>query len=272
MDILSLWRPILEILILWSFVYLLFRLFQGTRAVQVLMGLTVFVFIFLIAKLLGLQSINWVMEKLLAIGVIAILIIFQPELRRALARLGQNTMLSSLLKEGGPLDEIVDACQMLSEKRIGALIAIQREIGLKNFTESGVPVDAKVSSELLMTIFHPKSPMHDGGVVIIGDRIASCASLFPLTQNASISKMLGTRHRAGIGLTEETDAVTLIVSEETGKIALSVYGKLTKDLDVDGVKRILKSLFKSNSDRFSLFNLWRTFRDGNELVHKKSST
>jgi len=271
-SILGLWRPLLEIVIIWWVIYALFRLVQGTRAVQVLMGLIVIALVFQMAKLMDLVNITWVMEKLLAIGVIALLIIFQPELRRALARVGQNAMMRSSLKEGGLLDEIINACDLMSKKRIGGLIAIQGEMGLRNYIESGINLNAEVSSELLLSIFNPKSPLHDGGVIIIGDRIVSSGSLFPLTQNVKISKMLGTRHRAAIGLTEETDAVTIVVSEETGGISVSVHGKLTRDLDADGLRRVLTSLFKSGSERFSFLNLWRGFKSEDKLAYRKSGS
>ncbi|MBI4971115.1 MAG: TIGR00159 family protein [Candidatus Omnitrophica bacterium] len=268
-----LWKPILEVIIIWWVIYALFRLIQGTRAVQVLMGVIFFALMFQLTRLMGLQTINWVMGKLLAIGVIALLIIFQPELRRALARVGQNTMLRSFLKEGGILDEVVRACEVMSKKKVGALIAVEREVGLKNYVESGIAIDAQVTSELLLSIFFPKSPLHDGGVIIVGDRIASSGSLFPLTQNVNISKSLGTRHRAAIGLTEETDAVSIVVSEETGGISVSVYGKLTRDLDGEGLKRVLKGLFKSKGkEKFSFTGLWRGFKNEGEVADRQSGT
>lgn len=271
--ILSFWKPALEILIIWWVIYALFRLIQGTRAVQVMMGVILFALAFQLSRILGLQTINWVMGKLLAIGVIALLIIFQPELRRALARLGQNTMIKSFFKEGGIMDEVVKACEVMSRKKIGALIAIEREVGLKNYVESGISIDAQVTSELLLSIFYPKSPLHDGGIILVGDRIASCGSLFPLTQNVNISKSLGTRHRAAIGLTEETDAVSIVVSEETGGISVSVFGKLTRDLDGDGLRRVLKNLFKSpEGERFPFLWLWRGSKSEDQLAEGESRT
>ncbi|MBI4397879.1 MAG: TIGR00159 family protein [Candidatus Omnitrophica bacterium] len=268
--IFSFWKPILEILIIWWVLYALFRLIQGTRAVQVMMGVILFALMFYLVRFIGLETINWVMEKLLAIGVIALLIIFQPELRRVLARMGQNTLLRTFFQEGGIMDEVVKACEVMSKKKIGALIAIEREVGLKNYVESGVLIDAKVSSELILSIFFPKSPLHDGGIIIVEDKIASCGSLFPLTQNVNISKTLGTRHRAAIGLTEETDAVSIVVSEETGGISVSVYGKLTRDLDAEGLRRVLKSLFKSNEkERFSFLGLWRGIKNEGEPANKQ---
>ena len=242
--VLSLWRPVLEILFIWVLLYSFIRFFQGTRAVQVLLGLLVMAIIFNIAKVLELQTINWVLTKLFAVGVVAFLIIFQPELRRALARIGQNTMFGSFLKRGGTLDEVVHACEELARSRRGALIAIEREVGLGNYIESGLAVDAKVSAELLITLFFQNTPTHDGGVILQGERIAACGSLFPLSQNAQLSRALGTRHRAAVGLTEETDAVCIAVSEETGVISVAVFGKLTRDLDGEALRRVLTSLFR----------------------------
>jgi len=234
----------LEILFIWGLIYYLIRFFQGTRAIQVFMGLVIIAVIFNIAKILELNTINWVLTKLFAVGVVAFLIIFQPELRRALARIGQNTFRGGFLKKGGPVDELIQACEYFSRHRIGALIAIERDIGLKNYIESGILLDAEVSQELLITLFTPNTPTHDGGLIIVGDRITSCGSLFPLTQSQDLPRVLGTRHRAAVGLTEETDAVCVIVSEETGQISVAAQGKLTRDLDSEGLRKILIHLFK----------------------------
>ncbi len=239
-----LWKAVLEISFIWVLIYFMIRFLQGTRAVQVLTGLIILVIIFNVAKILELSTINWVLTKLFAVGVLAFLILFQPELRRGLARIGQNTIFNPFLKKGGTVDEVGEACQRMSKMKRGALIAIEREAGLKNYIESGISLDAKISAELLITIFATNTPTHDGAVVIEGDRISSAGSLFPLSQNPTISRSLGTRHRAAIGLTEETDAVVVVVSEETGAISVSVYGKLTRDLDEEGLKRVLKSLFR----------------------------
>ena len=244
MDVLVLWKSVLEVGFIWVLIYSVIRFFQGTRAVQVLIGLLILVVLFNVAKILELSTVNWVLTKLFAVGVLAFLILFQPELRRGLARIGQNTMVNSLLKKGGTVDEVVEACSRMARMKRGALIAIQRDVGLRNYVESGISLDAKISSELLITIFATHTPTHDGAVIIEGDRMASAASLFPLSQNPSLAPSIGTRHRAAIGLTEETDAVCIVVSEETGAISVSVYGKLTRDLDEDGLKRVLKSLFR----------------------------
>lgn len=263
-SLLLIWRPILEILFIWFLLFGLIRFFQGTRAMQVLLGLMILAGIFNFAKWLDLHVVNWVLTKLFAVGVVALLIIFQPELRRALARIGQNTFRGAFLKKGGTVDEVVQACEHLSRNRIGALLAIERDMGLKNYIESGIAMDAKISAELLITIFLPTTPIHDGGVIIVGDRLASCGSLFPLSQNTEISRTLGTRHRAAIGLTEENDAVCVIVSEETGAISVSVHGKLTRDLESEGLKRVLLSLFRTTETRKTLNDFiqanWKAFK------------
>ncbi|MCB9799459.1 MAG: TIGR00159 family protein [Candidatus Omnitrophica bacterium] len=263
--LLSFWRPLLEICFIWFLFFYLIRFFQGTRAMQVLMGLVMLAVVFNIAKILGLDTINWVLTKLFAVGVVAFLIIFQPELRRGLARIGQNTLLSSYLKKGGTVDELIQACEYLARHKIGALIAIERDIGLKNYIESGMTIDAKVGQELLITLFSPNTPTHDGGVIIVGERIASCGSLFPLSQNSDTFRFLGTRHRAAVGLTEENDAVCVVVSEETGNISVAVHGKLTKNLDSTGLKKVLMNLFRPPHSKLSAREFieknWKNLRE-----------
>ncbi len=269
MDLLfMIWRPLLEIFFIWILIYYLIRFFQGTRAIQVLMGLIILAVIFNIAKVLQLNTINWVLTKLFTVGIVAFLIIFQPELRRALARIGQNTLFGGFLKKGGTVDELVQACEHLARNRVGALIAIERDVGLKNYIESGIRLDSKVSEELLITLFAPNTPTHDGGVIIVGDRVAACGSLFPLSQNMELSRALGTRHRAAVGLTEETDAVCVIVSEETGGISVAAQGQLTRSLDHEGLKNVLMGLFKPEQNKSALKEFieknWRFFRERNQ--------
>ncbi len=254
----------LEILFIWTLVYYMIRFLEGTRAIQVLVGLIVLAVIFNIAKYLELQSINWVLTKLFAVGVVAFLIIFQPELRRGLARVGQNTLAGGIFKKGGTLDELVQACEHMARNKVGGLIAIEREVGLKNYIETGILLDAKMSTELLITLFSQNTPTHDGGLIIQGDRIAACGSLFPLSQNMDIARSLGTRHRAAMGLTEDSDAVCVVVSEETGNISVSVYGKLNRASDGEELRRILTSLFKPVEPKKNLKDIfersWRAFR------------
>jgi len=259
------WRPLLEIFFIWILAFYLMRFFQGTRAMQVMMGLIILAVIFNIAKVLDLNTIHWVLTKLFAVGVVAILIIFQPELRRALARIGQNTFAGGILKKGGAVDELVQACATLSRNRIGALIAIERDVGLKNYIESGITLDSKISQELLITLFAPNTPTHDGGIILVGDRVASCGCLFPLSQNTELARSLGTRHRAALGLTEETDAVCVVVSEETGGISVAVQGKLTRDLDSEGLTKVLMGLFRPVESKKTIKEFieknWRIFRE-----------
>ncbi len=254
------WRPALEILIIWAVVYSMLRLIQGTRAVQVLAGLILFALVFQIAKSLGLTTINWVFTKLFAFGMIALLILFQPELRRALARIGQTTIWRGFLQKGGLFDEVIEACESMSRSKTGALIIIEREVGLKNYIETGVMVDALISKEMIQTVFSKGTPLHDGAMIMQEGRMASCGSLLPLTQNPQVSKTMGTRHRAAIGLTEETDAVAIVVSEETGNISVSVYGKLTQDLDGENLRRVLRSLFVPEEPKGFVYNVLKSLK------------
>ncbi|MEE9499954.1 MAG: diadenylate cyclase CdaA [Candidatus Omnitrophota bacterium] len=244
---------LLEIAMLWFVFYILLLFVKDTRAVQVLKGIIIIIVIFLITKELQLETINWILGRLFTISVIAFLIIFQPELRRGLARIGQFGMFSG---QQQALDEIVKSAFILSKKKIGALIAIEREIGLRPYIESGVTVDSHVTSELLNTIFTPNTPLHDGGIVVQGSIIAAAGCLFPLTQSPHVSSSLGTRHRAAMGLSEETDAVLVVVSEETGDISISVNGKLTRHLDEKEFGHILSNIFRPKRSRKSIFGFW----------------
>ncbi|MBN3038920.1 MAG: diadenylate cyclase CdaA [Candidatus Omnitrophica bacterium] len=237
------WRPVLEIAILWFVFYQLFAFIKGTPAVQVIKGLILVLSLFFIslfiAQKLNLTIINWILPKLFAIFLISFLIIFQPELRRGLAQLGKSPILSLFLREERIIDEIMEAVYAMAKKKIGALIALEREIGLKPYIESGVSLDSKVSAELIGTIFMPHTPLHDGGIVIQNGRIIAAGCLFPLTENPKISKNLGTRHRAAVGLTDETDAFVVVVSEETGTVSLAREGKLSRDIDKESLSKAL---------------------------------
>ena len=243
----------LELIILWFVFYMLLLFIKGTRAVQVLKGIIIIVIIFLISKELRLETINQILAKLFTISVIAFVIIFQPELRRGLARIGQFGIFPG---QQQALDEIVKACLILSKKKIGALIAIEREIGLRPYVESGIKMDSHVTSELLNTIFTPNSPLHDGGVIMQGSVVAAAGCLLPLTQNPHVSTSLGTRHRAALGLSEETDAVCVIVSEETGDMSISVNGRLTRHIDEKEFGRVLNNIFKPRRAKKSVFDFW----------------
>jgi diadenylate cyclase len=245
----SVWKPILEIIILWYAYYLIFLFVKETRAFQVLKGLIILLIIIIItttflSQRLGLYTLNWLIEKFFAFLLLAFLIIFQPELRQGLARLGERGLRSAFAIEEHTIDDIVDASFVMSKKRIGAIIAIEREGTLKSYTDTGIVLDSRVSQELLINIFMPNTPLHDGGIIICGDRIVGAGCLFPLSDNPHISHTLGTRHRAAIGLTEETDAIVIVVSEETGAISIAINGRLTRDLDKEGLQRVLKNIFR----------------------------
>ena len=247
----NVWKIILEILMLWFIYYVVFLFVRGSRTVQLLKGLIIMALLLIIPQQLGLTTISWIITKVLPISVLALLIIFQPEMRRGLAQLGQ---FGALLKEKRVIDEIVKSAGILSKKKIGALIAIEREVGLRPYIESGVPIDSKVTSELINTIFMPNTPLHDGGIVIQGGTIVAAGCLFPLSQDPRLSKTMGTRHRAAIGLSEETDSITVVISEQTGAISVSIAGKLTRDLDKETLSKILSNLFDNQKQKRSIFD------------------
>lgn len=239
----SILKPIIEICILWFVFFKIMLFFEGTRAGQVWKGIFMLVVAFFLAQKLGLNTLDWILTKLFAISVVAIIVIFQPELRFGLARLGQPHLFWTGLKEE-EIDELirqlVAAVVFLSQRKIGALIAIEREMRLKTYVDSGVALDAKLTPEFLETIFTPLSPLHDGGVIVQGNKVAAASCLFPLAQNPYLSHTLGTRHRAAIGLSEETDAVMLIVSEQSGLISLTVGGRLMQGLSKEELAQNLR--------------------------------
>ncbi|MBF0619390.1 MAG: TIGR00159 family protein [Candidatus Omnitrophica bacterium] len=243
-------KPFCEIFLLWFVFYRILVFFQGTRAFQVLKGITYLVILFLITQLLGFDSLNWLLTKFFAIWIIAIVILFQQELRQGLARLGQGHLFNIFLEESevvAIIDELGQAAAKLSEQKTGCLIAIEREAKLKTYIDSGIPIDGLVSSEIVQTIFRHDSPMHDGGLVIRGQRILAAACLFPLSENQSLSKIIGTRHRAALGLTEQTDAVVLMVSEETGEISVACDGKFIPITGPERLQAVLKDLLFTHS-------------------------
>jgi diadenylate cyclase len=234
----------IEIAILWYVIYMILAFIKGTRTEQLLKGLVIIAAMFIIAHQLKLDAILWLMVRVFPLSVIALVIIFQPELRRGLARLGEFGMYQ---EEEGIIEEISQAAVYLSAKKIGALIAVEREAGLKTYIEGGVPIDGKVTKELIISIFSTKAPLHDGAVIIRHGRIVAAGCLLPLAQESNISKSLGTRHRAAIGLSEETDAVCVVVSEETGAVSISMNGKLMHNLPEETLIKLLKEMFYHSS-------------------------
>jgi diadenylate cyclase len=238
----SSWKAAFEILLLAAAIYYLLLLFRGTRGAAVLTG---FVILLLgvagVTQIFQLDVINWILGRFLTFLAIAVLVIFQPELRRALAQLGSQYPFSSSRLRFELIDVLVETARSLSQKRCGGLMAVEREIGFRGVAETGVTVEAKATSELLTTIFFPNTPLHDGGVVLRGDQIVAAACVFPLTQRQGLSASVGMRHRAAIGLTEETDAVVVVVSEETGEISVAHRGHLVQGLDPDGLREFLST-------------------------------
>ena len=239
---------IVDILVVAFIVYKLFTLVSGTRALQMMMGFVLLLLAAYTAQLLQLEALNQIFQAGQLVWVVAILIVFQPELRSALARLGRTPLLRIFdkVEESSPvIAEIVRAAVMLSEQKRGAIVALQREVGLMEYVESGKPLHAAVSAELLTTIFAPYTPLHDGAVIIDGNDIVAAACILPLTQFPVYDPDIGTRHRAAIGLSEETDALVVVVSEETGRISLAVGGRLEKSLSPEQLTERLQTLLRA---------------------------
>jgi diadenylate cyclase len=239
----NLWRQIVEILILTIGIYYVFRFIRGTRGAPVLIGFFVVLlgFVFL-SFLLQLTVLRYLLGAFSAIFVLAALVIFQPELRRMLAELGNLPLFATTHEERENIEVIIQSLERLSEVRIGAIIAIQQSINLQDAVESGIVVDCEATPEMLETIFFPNNAIHDGGVVMKGDRIAFAACIFPLTQRRDLPKSIGTRHRAAIGLTEETDAIVVVVSEETGAVSYAYKGQLVRGVTSEELRAFLTSM------------------------------
>jgi diadenylate cyclase len=241
---------LLEILVLSvAFSYILLFI-HGTRGAQVLSGLaTVFIALILLTYFFELDTLNWILQRSTVYIVFALLVIFQPEIRRALAELGRRHLFGGPVIEQSSVENLVNAASRLSEQKIGALIAVERDVGTRAIQETGVAIDSEVTPELLINIFYPRTPLHDGGVIIQNNRIVAAACVFPLSTRDEISRTLGTRHRAAIGITEETDAITIVVSEETGSISVAYRGRLRRGLDEDRLRRVLTSVLLSEKAR-----------------------
>src|ERR1700680_3213964 len=225
-------RAALDILIVATLIYYLLKLLRGTRAVQMLVGIALLVVFYRGAQWARLEMVKWLLTTLLPYFAIALIVLFQPEIRRALSRVGRNLSLMKYTSHNpkATYDDIVMAAEYFSQNRVGALMVVERQAGLRTYIESGIPLDAKLSYDLLVSIFRPGSPLHDGAVIIEGSRVAAAGCFLPLSLNPLISKQLGTRHRAGIGITEDSDAVVVLVSEETGSISLASGGAIDTNL------------------------------------------
>jgi diadenylate cyclase len=239
------WWDLLDLAIVSILIYEALKLIRGTRAVQMAVGSLLIVALFYLSRLAPLQTVNWLIRNMLVYVVFAAIVIFQSDIRRALAHFGQAPFFRYLNRQEAAdetIEEVIVAASMLAAQRTGAIVAIEREIGLRNYIESGIPLDATLTYDLLVTIFQPSSPLHDGAVVIQEERIAAAACFLPLTVNPRVSRELGTRHRAAIGLTEESDAVAVIVSEETGHIGLALNGHIDRNLTPDQLRDRLRPL------------------------------
>ena len=239
------WWDLIDIAIVSFLIYEFLKLIRGTRAVQMGVGSLLIVALFYVSRLAPLQTVNWLIRNMLVYMAFAAIVIFQGDIRRALAHFGQAPFFRYLNRQEAAdetIEEIVVAATMLSAQKVGAIVAVEREIGLRNYIESGIPLDATLTYDLLVTIFHPGSALHDGAVILQENRVAAAACFLPLTVNPRVSRELGTRHRAAIGLTEEGDAVAVIVSEETGKISLAIDGRIERQLSADDLRARLRSL------------------------------
>ncbi|MGM7637215.1 diadenylate cyclase CdaA [Bacillus sp. Hm123] len=254
---------ILDILLVWFVVYKLLMIIRGTKAVQLLKGIFVIVIIRSVSGLLGLDTLSWIMQQALTWGFLAVIIIFQPEVRRALEQLGRGRLFSRTMSQEDEdqlnmIDALVKSVGYMAKRRIGALISIERETGMNDYIETGIAMNSTISSELLINIFIPNTPLHDGAVVIQKNQIAAAGCYLPLSENPFISKELGTRHRAALGVSEVTDSITIVVSEETGAVSIAKNGDLYRDLSAEDFKKLLQhDLLTVEKSDFSNRWSWR---------------
>jgi len=238
------WQDVADILIVGFVVYRLLLLIQGTRAVAMLTGLIVLAAVYQGAQVFELYTVNWILDAAGNVILVLIVVVFQSDIRRMLTQVGTGPFFRGMqrLAQGQVIEELVRAVVQLAGRRIGALIVLAREVGLNEYMEGGTRLDAQVTKELIVSVFLPTSPLHDGAIVVHQGRIVAAGCFLPLTTNPNVSKTLGTRHRAAIGLTEETDAVVIVVSEEEGKISLVREGRITRDLDAGILRSTLQQL------------------------------
>ncbi|KAF6509280.1 hypothetical protein GS8_3332 [Geobacillus stearothermophilus] len=244
LPIVSYLLKVVDILVVWYVIYKLIMMIRGTKAIQLLKGIFLIILVRFVSNYLGLTTLQWLMDQAIIWGFLAIIIIFQPELRRALEQLGRGRLFTrNMVNEDEErmrmVEAIVKATEYMAKRRIGALISIERETGMNDYIETGIMLNAHVSSELLINIFIPNTPLHDGAVIIQKNQIAAAACYLPLSESPFISKELGTRHRAALGISEVTDSVTVVVSEETGAVSLTKNGELHRDLTIDEFRELL---------------------------------
>lgn len=250
------WQDFFDVLIVWFIIYRVLLIIRGTRAAQMLAGIAIIIFAYFAAKQLGLITLYWILNTFLSSIFLIIIIIFQRDIRRALTQVGQTTFAKSFENTAHSMEEVVKAARYMASRRTGALIILARETGLKDYIDSGHRVDAELSKELLISLFQTTSPLHDGAVIIRQGRILTAGCVLPLTKNPFINKKLGTRHRAAIGLSEESDAVIVVVSEETGRISLVQHGAITSDMDANSLKNRLEAIFVARENQRHPWKSW----------------
>src|SRR5689334_2593193 len=245
-------RAFFDILVVWMLVYEVLKMIRGTRAVQMAVGGGVLVALFYGSRWGHLETVNWLIRNMFGYIVFAVIVLFQSDIRRALAHLGRAPFFRWFAKAESAeesIEELVVATSMLSSQRVGAIIAIERQIGLRNYIEGGIPLDAVLTYDLILSVFQLSSPLHDGAIIVQDDRIAAAACFLPLTVNPRLSKELGSRHRAAIGLTEENDAIAVVVSEETGRISIVVDGQIERGITADDLRARLRALILQRAPR-----------------------
>jgi len=245
-------RDLIDILAVALFIYSIIYFLVVTKGFQILRALILIGILWVLAELIQLRTLSWIFEKLWTLGLFSIVVVFQPEIRRALARIGERTKVIKLTSmEERTVERIVRACRFMSDRQIGALIVIERHQNVEDIIEGCVYIDANVSVELIITIFHPTTPLHDGAVVVRGERIVFASCVLPLSKTARLPKKYGTRHRAALGISEESDALAVVVSEETGEISLAVGGNLERNLDPEMLRDRLEELMGLRKDEAS---------------------
>lgn len=260
---------LLDVLLVWYVLYKVLTLIKGTKAVQLLKGIFVIIIAKIATQIFGLDTLDWLLQEVIDWGFLAVIIIFQPEIRRALEQIGRGKLFQrSTSQQDEEQNRLIEAMKKsvsyMAKRRIGALISIEKETGLTEYIETGIKMNADVSSELLINIFIPNTPLHDGAVIMQKDKVAAAACYLPLSESPFISKELGTRHRAALGLSEVTDAITIVVSEETGAISITVNGNLHRNLSIDEFETLLRKVWfgsEQDSDQASKWT-WRGKKNG----------
>lgn len=268
-DLIQILRITVDIAIVWYVFYKLIMIIRGTKAIQLLKGIVVVIIVWIFSIILNLQTIQWIANQAILWGFIIIAILFQPELRRALEQLGRGSIFSRGSRSEDEVisqivQSIVTSCQYMAKRRIGALITIEQDTGVGEYSETGISIDGQLTNQLLTNIFTPNTPLHDGAVIIKNNKIIAAACYLPLSESASISKELGTRHRAALGISEVTDALTIVVSEETGAISCTKNGELLRDIDEKTLGEILTNNLKQSMKGNETTNLlsWRGKKNG----------